>query len=154
MHFLRAFWQIAFRPRNAIGGRQTLPANAEKTEGVMSSQDQANYRQELAEIEREFSDEERAWNNGARTRLIMWLVRWCIVFAVIGVIYFYRPGWTWLWWMGIAAASASLTLTLTTSAVMRRRFQRGRQRLAAADAFADCLDRVVPKTETPGLKDG
>lgn len=77
-----------------------------------------------------------------RRQLIGWVVRWVASFALIGLVIYLTPDSGWLWWLVIVGAGLSLAYILTLAVLSRRRVDRARAHLSAAEEFAKCLDEA------------
>lgn len=108
----------------------------------MTADNKLDYREELAEIQRELHEDESDARILVRRQLIFWVVRWIIGFALIGVVFYLTPGSGWLWWVAAALAALTLAYILGVAVLTRRRHERKQARVTAADEFAKAIEEA------------
>ncbi len=64
-----------------------------------------------------------------KQRLILWVVRWTVGFALIWWAVSQWPQLDWLWWFGGIVAAASLTLIVLSGWLLQRRISKGTERI-------------------------
>lgn len=78
-----------------------------------------------------------------RRRLALWAVRWTIGFAAIAVTLHFRPSMTWLWWAGGGVAVLSLLVLIGSNALIQRRMDTARTRIAEYEREAREAERAA-----------
>ncbi len=74
-------------------------------------------------IENELKSLESSFDVSIKRKLLLWVVRWIIGFAIIAVVTSYFPGVSWLWYVGIAIAIISLIAIFAAKSILSRRFR-------------------------------
>lgn len=95
--------------------------------------DPGQHREELQSLR-------RGWSAFTIRRLALWLLRWTIGFALIGLVTALLPGLSWLWWLGIGFA----LLTPLTAVVGQRLVSR---KIRDTEAVLANLEEALQKGE-------
>lgn len=78
-------------------------------------------------------------DNTFKRNLVMWFIRWCIGFAIVGIITSRYDGFGWLWYVAIPVALFSLLFNLGVMQLLSRKISR------AGDAQEALQSQLVPE---------
>ncbi len=72
----------------------------------------------------------RGWSGFSCRRVVLWLIRWTIGFAFIGLFAALFPGMSWLWWVGIGFAMLTPVTAMASQWLVSRKLRQVESALA------------------------
>lgn len=73
-------------------------------------------------------------------RIVLWVIRWIIGFAIIGIVVYFKPGWSWLWWVGLGFAVITPISALLSKIFLDRKLRQVQSTLAELERSIDDAD--------------
>ena len=89
----------------------------------------------------EFQSLRRGWSAFTYRRLVLWLIRWTIGFALIGLFAALYPELSWLWWVGIGVAMLAPVTALASQWLVSQKLRQAESALAELEEAMDELEQ-------------